>query len=363
MVTGRPRSFTVKLSEEEHEVLNSYARSRSLPHALARRAKIVVMAADGLSNSAIARKLDVSNPTVTNWCRRYIANGVAGLYDLPPGHRRRTYDDDEVARLIQKALTEQPEDATHWSTRSFARATAPSKSTVHRYFTLFGIQPHRSRTFKLSTDPFFVEKVRDIVGLYLNPPDNALVLCVDEKSQIQALERSQPVLPMGLGYVEGVTHDYFRHGTTTLFAALNIANGTVIGQCKARHRHQEFLSFLKHLEKNVPADLDVHLVMDNYGTHKHPKVRAWFARRPRFHVHFTPTYASWLNQVERWFGLISQRAIKRGSFRKVKELIACIEHYIAQHNANPVPFAWTATADSILKKLARLSKLLCGTAH
>lgn len=263
MVTGRPRSFTVKLSEEEHEVLNSYARSRSLPHALARRAKIVVMAADGLSNNAIARKLDVSNPTVTNWCRRYIANGVAGLYDLPPGHRRRTYDDDEVARLIQKALTEQPEDATHWSTRSFARATAPSKSTVHRYFTLFGIQPHRSRTFKLSTDPFFVEKVRDIVGLYLNPPDNALVLCVDEKSQIQALERSQPVLPMGLGYVEGVTHDYFRHGTTTLFAALNIATGTVIGQCKARHRHQEFLSFLKHLEKNVPADLDVHLVMDN----------------------------------------------------------------------------------------------------
>ena len=196
--------------------------------------------------------------------------------------------------------------------RSFARETAPSKSTVHRYFTLFGIQPYRSRTFKLSTDPFFVDKVRDIVGLYLNPPDNALVLCVDEKSQIQALERSQPVLPMGLGYVEGVTHNYFRHGTTTLFAALDIANGTVIGQCKARHRHQELLSFLNHLEKSVPAALDVHLVMDNYGTHKHPKVRAWFARRPRFHVHFTPTYASWLNQVERWFGLISQRAIKRG---------------------------------------------------
>ena len=252
MVTGRPRSFTVKLSEEEHEVLNSYARSRSLPHALARRAKIVMMAADGLSNSAIARKLDVSNPTVTNWCRRYIANGIVGLYDLPPGHRRRTYDDDEVARLMQKVLSERPENATHWSTRSFARETAPSKSTVHRYFTLFGIQPYRSRTFKLSTAPFFVDKVRDIVGLYLNPPDNALVLCVDEKSQIQALERSQPVLPMGLGYVEGVTHNYFRHGTTTLFAALDIANGTVIGQCKARHRHQELLSFLNHLEKSVP---------------------------------------------------------------------------------------------------------------
>ena len=209
-----------------------------------------------------------------------------------------------------------------------------------RYFTLFGIQPYRSRTFKLSTDPLIVDKVRDIVGLYLNPPDNALVLCVDEKSQIQALERSQPVLPMGLGYVEGVTHNYFRHGTTTLFAALDIANGTVIGQCKARHRHQELLSFLNHLEKSVPAALDVHLVMDNYGTHKHPKVRAWFARRPRFHVHFTPTYASWLNQVERWFGLISQRAIKRGSFRNVKDLVARIERYIAQHNANPIPFGY-----------------------
>jgi transposase len=363
MRTGRPKSFTVKLGEEEREILNTYARSRSLPHALARRAKIVVMSADGLPNRTIAKTLDVSHPTVTNWCRRYIADGLAGLYDLPPGHRRRTYDDDEVARLMRKALTERPQDATHWSTRSFARETELSKSTVQRYFTLFGIQPHRTRTFKLSTDPFFVEKVRDIVGLYLNPPDNALVLCVDEKSQIQALERSQPVLPMGLGYVEGVTHDYFRHGTTTLFAALDIANGTVIGQCKARHRHQEFLSFLKHLEKNVPPDLDVHLVMDNYGTHKHPKVRAWFARRPRFHVHFTPTYASWLNQVERWFGLITQHAIKRGSFRKVKELIARIEHYIAQHNANAVPFAWTATADSILKKVGRLSKLLCGTPH
>ena len=264
---------------------------------------------------------------------------------------------------MQKALETKPKDGTHWTVRSFADASGLSKSTVQRYFHLFGIQPHRSKSFKLSTDPFFVEKVRDIVRLYLNPPDNALVLCVDEKSQVQALERSQPVLPMGLGYVEGVTHDYYRHGTTTLFAALDIANGTVLGQCRPRHRHQEFLSFLRHIEKNVPKDLDVHLVMDNYATHKHPKVRAWLAQRPRFHAHFTPTHASWLNQVERWFGLITQRAIKRGSKSSVKELIKRIERFIERHNENPVPFKWTATADSIFEKLSRLSKLICGTQH
>lgn len=363
MRRGRPKSYDVQLSNEERETLESYARSRSLPAALTRRAKIVLMACDGVIGSAIAEKLEVSDPTVTKWCRRYIDSGLAGLYDLPLSGRPRSFDDDEVARLMQKALTERPLDATHWSTRSFARETSLSKSTVQRYFSLFGIQPHRSKTFKLSTDPFFVEKVRDIVGLYLNPPDKALVLCVDEKTQIQALERSQPVLPMGLGYLEGVTHDYFRHGTTTLFAALDVANGAVIGQCKARHRHQEFLSFLNHIEKNVPSGLDVHLIMDNYATHKHPKVRAWFARRPQFHVHFTPTYASWLNQVERWFALISQRAIKRGSFKNVKDLIARIEHFVQHHNINPVPFNWTATADSILQKLERISKLICGTQH
>lgn len=363
MRIGRPKTFTVTVSDDEREQLQRFARSRSLPHALVRRAKIVLMAAEGSTNTAIAKKLQISNPTVAYWCKRFGAQGLAGLYDLPSGGRPRTYSDEEVACLMQQALEQLPNNATHWSTRAFAEVTPLSKSTVHRYFTLFGVQPHRSRHFKLSTDPFFVEKVRDIVGLYLNPPDKALVLCVDEKSQIQALERSQPVLPMGLGYVEGVTHDYFRHGTTTLFAALDVATGTVIGQCKSRHRHQEFLSFLRHIERNVPAELDVHVVMDNYGTHKHPKVRAWFAKRPRFHVHFTPTYASWLNQVERWFGLITQRAIKRGSFRNVKELKDRIERYIAYHNTGPVPFMWTATADSILDKLTRLSKLICGTAH
>jgi transposase len=238
--------------------------------------------------------------------------------------------------------------------RSLAEETGVSKSTVQRWFELFGVQPHRQRHFKLSNDPFFIEKVRDIVGLYLNPPDHAVVLCVDEKTQVQALNRTQPMLPMGLGYVEGVTHDYVRHGTTTLFAALDVATGQVFSQCKPRHRHQEFLAFLRHIDANVPAQFDVHLVADNYATHKHPKVKAWLARRSRFHIHYTPTYASWLNQVERWFGIITQKAIRRGSFSSVKELVAKIERFVEHYNANPKPFMWTATAESILAKVERL---------
>lgn len=247
--------------------------------------------------------------------------------------------------------------------RQLAAQTGISKSSVQRYFALFGVQPHRSKSFKLSSDPLFVEKVRDIVGLYLNPPDKALVLCVDEKSQIQALERTQPVLPMGLGYVEGVTHDYYRHGTTTLFAALEVGTGQVITQCKPRHRHQEFLAFLRHLDRSVPAPLELHLIIDNYATHKHPKVRSWLAQRPRYHVHFTPTSASWLNQVERWFGRITQQSIRRGSFTTVKQLIQRIEAFVQHYNLHPRPFAWTATADSILGKIERFSKVICGTGH
>ncbi|HEX4068061.1 MAG TPA: IS630 family transposase, partial [Acidobacteriaceae bacterium] len=238
-----------------------------------------------------------------------------------------------------------------------------SKSTVHRVFRTFAVQPHRSKSFKLSTDPFFVEKVRDIAGLYLNPPDHAIVLAVDEKSQIQALSRTQPVLPMGLGYLEGVTHDYVRHGTTTLFAALDIATGSVLTECRARHRHQEFLGFLKRIDDAVPAGLDVHLIVDNYATHKHAKVRTWLGERPRFHIHYTPTYSSWLNQVERWFGLITQQAIRRGSFRSVRELIARINQFVQHYNRNCRPFAWTATADSILQKLTRLCSRISGTQH
>jgi transposase/DNA-binding transcriptional MerR regulator len=351
------------LSPTEREQLQSYTRSRALPHALVRRAKIVLWSAMGDSNTAIAERLQVSQPTVSLWRRRFLERGLAGLYAERPAGHARSYDEEQVARLMQRALSSRPKQGTHWSVRSFAKASGVSKSTVQRYFSLFGIQPHRRNSFKLSNDPFFVEKVRDIVGLYLNPPENALVLCVDEKSQVQALERSQPILPMGLGYVEGVTHDYFRHGTTTLFAALDIANGSVIGQCKRRHRHQEFLAFLRHVERNVPAGLDIHLIVDNYSTHKHAKVRAWFAKRPRFHLHFTPTYASWLNQVERWFGLITQQAIRRGSFQSVHDLVGHIERYIERHNQHPCPFMWTASAESILAKVERISKLISGTAH
>ena len=270
---------------------------------------------------------------------------------------------NEWRQLVRKTLETKPKAARTGVCDRSQVQTRLSKSTVHRIWRAFGLQPHRSKSFKLSTDPFFVEKVRDIVGLYLNPPDKALVLCVDEKSQVQALERTQPVLPMGLGYVEGVTHDYYRHGTTTLFAALDTVDGKVITLCKPRHRHQEFLAFLNHLDRSVPAGLDIHLVADNYGTHKHPKVKAWLARRPRYHLHYTPTYSSWLNQVERWFGLITQQAIRRGSFRSVGELVQKIDAYVATYNLHHRPFVWTATADSILAKLQRLCKLISGTGH
>jgi putative transposase len=363
MPRGRPRTFELTLSDTERAQLTAFANSRALPHGLVRRAQIILRSADGEANNAIAESLGVSVPLIGHWRSRYRAHGVAGLYDAPRSGRPRTHDDDKVARMLRTVLQTRPKDATHWTVRDVEAKTGISKSSVQRYFTLFGVQPHRTRTFKLSPDPFFVEKVRDIVGLYLNPPDKALVLCVDEKSQIQALERTQPNLPLGLGYVEGMTHDYTRHGTTTLFAALDIATGKVIADCKRRHRHQEFLAFLNELEANVPAHLDVHLILDNYGTHKHRKVKAWLARRPRFHLHFTPTYASWLNQVERWCALITQRAIRRGSFRKVRQLIDRIEQFITNYNKTARPFRWTATADSILEKLDRLTQRISGTRH
>src|SRR6202050_3483066 len=264
---GRP-NVVVAVSAAEAEQLRSIARSRSLPHSLVRRARIVLMSAEGIVNQIIAERCGVSVPTISHWRRCWRERGIAGLHgELRPG-RPRSYDDERVAALMRKVLNSRPPNATHWSVRSVAQDTGISKSTVARYFALFGLQPHRSKSFKLSTDPFFVEKVRDVVGLYLNPPDKALVLCVDEKSQIQALERTQPVLPMGLGYVEGVTHDYYRHGTTTLFAALDTATGTVLTQCRQRHRHQEYLDFLRQIDNNVPSDLDVHVIVDNYGTHK-----------------------------------------------------------------------------------------------
>ncbi|MGB9105897.1 MAG: IS630 family transposase [Terriglobales bacterium] len=362
MRTGRPKP-ALTLNPEEQTQLRSWAASRTLPHALVCRARLVLWSAQGQSNTQIARRLHWTNATVGNWRRRFVEHRLAGLYDeLRPG-RPRSIEDEQIAALLQRTLSRKPAGATHWSVRQAAQASGISKSTVHRVFQLFALQPHRSRSFKLSTDPFFVEKVRDIVGLYLNPPDHALVLCVDEKSQIQALDRTQPVLPMGLGYVEGVTHDYVRHGTTTLFAALDIASGVVFTECKPRHRHQEFLSFLRRLDASIPDGFDVHLIVDNYATHKHPKVRTWLGQRPRYHIHYTPTYSSWLNQVERWFALITQQAIRRGSFRSVKDLIEKIDAFVRNYNRSHRPFAWTATADSILQKIARLCSRISGTGH
>jgi putative transposase len=362
MPRGRPIA-PLSLNEEEKVDLLSIANSRSLPHGIVSRAQIVLACSEGEPNSSIAKRMKLSNATVGKWRQRYREYGLEGLHDeLRPG-RPRTHEDDRVAEVINTALQSEPPDGTHWSVRSMSKETGISKSTVQRWFDLFGIQPHRQQYFKLSNDPFFVEKVHDIVGLYLNPPDHAVVLCVDEKSQIQALERTQPMLPMGLGYVEGVTHDYVRHGTTTLFAALDIASGQVLTQCKRRHRHQEFLSFLRHIDANVPEHLDVHLIVDNYATHKHAKVKAWLAKRPRYHIHYTPTYASWLNQVERWFGIITQKAIRRGSFSNVKDLVKKIDTFVDRYNAQARPFVWTATAESILAKIKRLCSYISGTGH
>ena len=331
MRTGRPKEPVI-LFDQEHEQLTSILRSHSLPHGLVRRAQIVLMAAEGAPNSEIAEKVGLSPQSVCKWRQRYLQEGISGLHDELRAGRPRSISDEKVATLIRKTLSTKPKDGTHWTIRSMAKETKLSRPTVHRVWNAFGLQPHRQRHFKLSTDPFFVEKVRDIVGLYLNPPDKAMVLCVDEKSQVQALDRTQPLLPMGIGYVQGVTHDYVRHGTTTLFAALDIATGKVLTCCKRRHRHQEYLQFLKQIDANVPEDLDIHLVVDNYATHKHGKVNRWLATHPRYQIHYTPTYASWLNQVETWFNIITQKAIRRGTFRSVKDLVSKIDHFVKHYN-------------------------------
>jgi putative transposase len=302
-MAARNIARTVVVTDEQKEQLESFAVSRSLPHAQVERAKIVLKAAQGMKNVQIAAQLSTTRQTVGKWRKRFVERGIGGLYDeLRPG-RPRSIEDERVAALIRKTLKTKPQDGAHWSCRTMARQIGISKSTVQRVWNAFGLQPHRQRYFKLSNDPFFIEKLRDIVGLYLNPTENALVLCVDEKSQYQALERTQPMLPMGLGYVEGVTHDYVRHGTVTMFTALDIANGKVLTRSKPRHRHQEFLGFLRHIDKNVPEGLDLYLVLDNYASHKHPKVKAWLMNHPRYHLHFTPTYSSWLNKWSDGLGL------------------------------------------------------------
>jgi len=362
MGRGRPKK-PLNLTDEVKVQLESISNSRSLPHSQVRRAKIILMSAQGFTNTTIAQEIGLSISVVGMWRNRFISHGLMGLYDEPKPGAPRSINDEQIAQLIQKTLKSKPKGATHWTCRSIAQQTNISKSTVQRIWRAFNLQPHRQKHFTLSTDPLFVDKVRDIVGLYLDPPDKAMVLCVDEKSQIQALDRTQPVLPMGLGYVEGVTHQYKRHGTMTLFAALDLASGEVLTQCKKRHRHQEYLQFLKHIDANVPKDMEIHLVVDNYATHKHQKVRTWLAVRPRYHVHYTPTYSSWLNQVEIWFNIITQKAIRRGSFTSVKQLTEKIDRFVKSYNSKAEPFTWMATADSILDKIKRFMKVISGTRH
>jgi len=352
MRTGRPVA-KIEMSAEVAGILEGYTQRRKTAQALALRARIVLGCAAGLSNKAVAARERVTPQTVGKWRRRFAERGLDGLLDEPRPGVPRKINDATVESVIVQTLESRPSGATHWSTRSMARHSGISTSSVGRIWRAFGLQPHRLETFKLSTDPLFVAKVRDIVGLYLNPPDHALVLCVDEKSQIQALDRSQPLLPMRPGQAERRSHDYTRHGTTSLFAALDIATGRVIGRCYQRHRAVEFRNFLAQVEQAVPADLDIHLVLDNYATHKAPPVKAWLTRHPRYHLHFTPTSASWLNQVERWFGLLADKQIKRGVHCSVQELKVDIAAFIETHNADPKPFVWTKSADAILQTIAR----------
>ena len=341
------------LDETERAELQSLASRRSTAQALALRARIVLACAEGEKSTAVAARLAVDPDTVGKWRRRFAEHRLEGLRDEPRSGTPRTVEDARIEAVIVRTLETVPPDATHWSSRGMARASGLSVSTVQRIWRAFGLQPHRLETFKLSTDPDFVAKVRDVVGLYVSPPERAIVLCVDEKSQIQALDRSQPMLPMRPGQVARRTHDYKRHGVTSLFAALDIATGRVIGKCFPRHRAAEFRKFLDEIEINVPAGLDVHLVMDNYATHKTQLIRDWLAKRPRWHVHLTPTSSSWLNQVERFFALLTDKKIRRGVHRGVAELQADIASFIDRHNAEPKPFRWTKSADDILASIER----------
>src|SRR5712675_235185 len=351
-VRGRP-IVPLVLSAQERSYLERQVRRHRVARSLSERCRVILRCADGLPSKDVAAELGIHEHTVGKWRRRFLKDRCDGLLDEARPGRPRTINDDQVAAVIERTLRTTPVDATHWSIRSMAAETGFSHTTIRRMWAAFGLQPHRSQKFKLSSDPLFVDKVRDIVGLYLSPPNRALVLSIDEKSQIQALDRTQPILPMMPGVPERRTHDYSRHGTTTLFAALNIATGKVIGELHRRHRSQEFLQFLRTIDEAVPNRLEMHLVMDNYGTHKTPTVQRWLARNPRFHVHFTPTSASWLNQVERWFATLTERQIRRGTHRSTVELERAIRDYLSVNNRDPKPFVWTKTADQILESIKR----------
>jgi transposase len=362
MALGRPKTRLI-VSPSERETLQRLSRRRKTAQALALRAEIVLRCAAGRLNWEVADELRVTRATVGKWRERFVEKRLDGLYDEPrPGTPRRVSDAD-IERVITRTLESTPRGATHWSTRSMAKDSGLSQATISRIWRAFALQPHRSETFKLSKDPLFVEKVRDIVGLYLNPPDRALVLCADEKSQIQALDRTQPLLPMRPGQPERRTHDYVRHGTTSLFAALDVKTGQVIGECHARHRAAEFRRFLDTIDAAVPRPLEVHLILDNYATHKTPAIQRWLVRHPRFHLHFTPTGASWLNLVERWFATLTERCIRRGTHRSTRELKRAIQEYLSVNNEAPKPFIWTKTADEILRSVAKFCTRISDSGH
>jgi transposase len=355
MRLGRPKVALI-LTDDERVQLESLAhRSRSAPQ-VARRARIILACAGGRDNKTVAQRLRVSPATVGKWRSRFVDARLDGLYDEPRPGAPRKITDQQIEDVIVRTLETTPHGATHWSIRDMAKASGIGRTTVNRIWRAFGLQPHRSETFKQSTDPLLIEKTRDIVGLYMNPPEHAALFCVDEKAQIQALDRTQPLLPMRPGQVERRTHDYKRHGTTTLFAALNVKTSTVISQFHRRHRSVEFRQFLDAVDAAVPCTLDVHLIMDNYGTHKTALIRNWLAKRPRFHVHFTPTYGSWLNLVERWFAELTNKQLRRGAHRSVAQLEAAIREFINAHHANPKPFVWTKSADEILASMARFAQ-------
>jgi transposase len=364
MAGGRPKAELV-LTDEEREALERWARRPKSSQFLALRSRIVLACARGLTNTQVALDLKVTKPTVGKWRKRFLIRRLDGLLDEPrPGAPRKITDAD-VERVLTQTLESKPANATHWSTRGMARSAGLSQSAISRIWRAFCLQPHRTETFKLSTDPQFIDKVRDVVGLYMSPPENAIVLSVDEKSQVQALDRSQPLLPLEPGRPERHTHDYARYGTTSLFAALNVATGKIIGRCHQQHRHHEFIAFLKLIDETIPEEpgVEIHLIMDNYATHKTPAVQRWLTRHPRYHVHFTPTSASWLNQVERFFAEITEKRIRRGAFRSVAALRKAIMDYLEHHNANPKPFRWTATADAILNRVAKVCKRINDSGH
>jgi transposase len=354
-----PAAPKLVITDSERQQLLSIGRHRGTPRGIVLRANIVVGAAEGVANHVLARKLSTSLPTVLLWRRRYASDGLAGiLEDRQRSGRPKQISPEQEAAIVQATMKTTPKDATHWSVRAMAASQKVSPATVQRIWRKHKLQPHRVESFKFSNDPQFAPKVRAIVGLYVNPPDKAIVLSVDEKSQIQALDRTQPILPLRPGLPERQTHDYERHGTTTLFAALNVLEGTIIAECQPRHRHQEFLRFLDRIDASIDSGLDVHLVLDNYGTHKHPEVKAWLASRPRYHVHFTPTSSSWLNQVERWFAEITRKRIRRGTFLSVRDLIKAIKEYVRHYNRNPRPFLWVASASRIIRKVGKYKETL-----